>query len=77
MEHDMSITDLIAALNRFDPDMEVRISRPTRNREVLAQTIDTVDLLAVGDDGNLYKTAAAAIYNTGGSHPVLVIGGMT
>ena len=73
----MKVSELIAELNHFDPDMEVRFSQPTHNSwgEIQAQTIDSVDEGFVGNDDMLYDSFSDAIENTDGYFTTIVIRG--
>ncbi len=63
----MTVAELLADLERFPHDAEVRFTQPTHNycQEILAQTIDEVGYAVVGGDEMVYEDEQSAIDNTG------------
>jgi hypothetical protein len=63
----MTVAELLANLERFPHDAEVRFTVPTHNywHEIQAQTIDEVDYGVVGGDDMVYEDEEAAIDNAG------------
>jgi hypothetical protein len=75
--NDMLVSELIAYLEDFNDDEEVRISQPTHDywHTIDAVTIDYVDVTVVGESGQIYDAAFDAERNEDAPTTMIVIRG--